>query len=134
MRSATVAKAARSGNSLVLTKMRALNRRQVTTNNKASNSVTSGPLRVNRTVSSGSRCSRDTGRVIEKGYPIARVTLKKELQVVNPHQRQQKQDGSVRRDDERDENDDDNEDDGDDDDDDTDRDDKNGNYDSPHVN
>ncbi|CAI7903025.1 unnamed protein product [Closterium sp. NIES-54] len=65
--------------------MRALSRRQVTTNSKASNSVTSGPLRANNTVSSGSRSSGDTGRVIEKGYPIPRVTLKKELLVVNPH-------------------------------------------------
>ncbi|CAI7826656.1 unnamed protein product [Closterium sp. NIES-53] len=69
----------------IYAKMRTLSRGQVTTNSKASNNVTSGPLRANRTVSSGSRCSRDTGRVIEKGYPIPRVALKKELQVVNPH-------------------------------------------------
>ncbi|CAI7813659.1 unnamed protein product [Closterium sp. NIES-54] len=49
------------------------------------NSITSGPVRANRTVSSGSRCRRDIGRVIEKGYSVLRITLKKELQVVNPH-------------------------------------------------
>ncbi|CAI7817630.1 unnamed protein product [Closterium sp. NIES-54] len=65
--------------SLVLAKVRALSRREVTTNSKASNSVTSGSLRANRAVSSGRRCGRDTGRVIEKGDPIPRVTLKKEL-------------------------------------------------------
>ncbi|CAI7794254.1 unnamed protein product [Closterium sp. NIES-53] len=71
--------------SLVLAKMRSLSRRQVTTNSKTSNSITSGPLRANRTASSGSRSSKDTRRVIEMGYPIPRVTLKKELQVINPH-------------------------------------------------
>ncbi|CAI7896277.1 unnamed protein product [Closterium sp. NIES-53] len=70
--------------SLVLAKVRTLRRRQVTTNSKASNNVTSGPLRANRTVSSGDRCRRDTGRVIEKGYSVLRVTLKKELQLINP--------------------------------------------------
>ncbi|CAI7893054.1 unnamed protein product, partial [Closterium sp. NIES-54] len=54
-------------------------------NSKMSNSVTSGPLRANCSVSSGSRSSTDTRRVIEKRYAIPRVTLKKELQVVNPH-------------------------------------------------
>ncbi|CAI7837269.1 unnamed protein product [Closterium sp. NIES-53] len=118
--------------------MRALSRRLVTTNSKVCNSVTSGPLRANITVSSGSRSSGDTGRVIEKGYPIPRVTLKKELQVVNPHIKVNCTPLSIKGrrdngDDDDDNDDDDNDDDDDDDDDDTDRDDKSGNYDSPHY-
>ncbi|CAI7730444.1 unnamed protein product [Closterium sp. NIES-53] len=103
----------------------------------------SGPLRANHTVSSGSRCSRDTGRVIEKGCPVPRVTLKEELQVINPHVKVNRTPLSIKSarlgwaarlgyegdDDDGDDDDDDDDDDGD-----TDRDDKNVNYDSPHAN
>ncbi|CAI7918762.1 unnamed protein product, partial [Closterium sp. NIES-54] len=54
----------------------------------AASSTTLAPLALavaaSPTRGSGNRSSGNTGRVIKKGHPIPRITLKKELQVVNP--------------------------------------------------